>query len=456
MSGSSTQYKTLTFKHGVHPEEFKDLSENCSIERMPFVEEYTLPLGQHIGAPSSALVVKGQTVKRGEKIADAVGFVSVALHSPVDGVVSDIGIFSNPNGQLTPAIKIKTDPYSSQKMTPEAIDLSTLDAKSFVSEVQSSGIVGLGGAAFPTHVKFSIPEDKNCKYIMLNGCECEPFLTADHRVMVESAEAIIDGINILNEFVNAEKAFIGIEANKPDAIEELKKVAAINNFPIEVVPLQVKYPQGAEKMMITAILGEEVPAGKLPLDLGILVCNVGTIAALSDWFRKKKPLIERVVTITGTAIKKPANLLIPIGTPMQDVIDYCGGVTDEASRILLGGPMMGAVQKSLDVPVVKGTSGILVLTNNEVRDLDEYSCIRCAKCVDACPMFLNPSMLGLLAKKGLWEDMLEYNVMDCFECASCSFVCPSAIPLVQSFRVSKGILREKAMLAKEKETSTEK
>ncbi len=451
MFNTNSKYKTLTFKHGIHPKEFKELSSHCSIERMPFVEEYTLPLGQHIGAPSKSLVKKGQKVKRGEKIADAGGFVSVALHSPVDGVVSDIGIFDTPNGQVLPGVKIKTDPYSSQRMISGVIDLKTLDAKSFVNEVQSSGIVGLGGAAFPTHVKFSIPENKNCRYIMLNGCECEPFLTADHRVMVESSDSIIDGINILNQFVNAEKAFIGIEANKPDAIEALKKVVKQGDLPIEVIPLEVKYPQGAEKMMITAILGEEVPSGKLPLDLGVLVCNVGTISAISDWFRKKKPLIERVVTITGTAIKKPANLLVPIGTPIRDVIEYCGGITNDAARVLLGGPMMGAVQKGLDVPVLKGTSGILVLTNKEVVDLDEYKCIRCAKCVDACPIFLNPSAMGLLARKGLWEDMLDYNVMDCFECASCSFVCPSAIPLVQSFRVAKGILREKAVRDKETE-----
>ncbi|MFT5166577.1 MAG: electron transport complex protein RnfC [Saprospiraceae bacterium] len=441
--------KTLTFSHGVHPEEFKELSSHCKIQRMPFVDEYTLPLGQHIGAPSKALVVKGQKVNRGEKIAEAVGFVSVALHSPVDGVVSDIGIFDTPKGDVLPGIKIKTDPYSTQRMSEIPVDFKALDTKEFITAVQSAGIVGLGGAAFPSHVKFAIPEDKTCKYIMLNGCECEPFLTADHRTMVEYPEDIIDGILILNHFLKAEKAYIGIEANKPDAIEILSKHAAQSSFPIEVVPLEVKYPQGAEKMMITAILGGEVPSGKLPLDLGVLVVNVGTIKAVSEYFRKGMPLIERIVTITGTAIKKPANVLVPIGTPMRDVIEYCGGVTNDAARVLLGGPMMGAVQKSLDVPVVKGTSGILVLAQNEVRDFEEYSCIRCGKCVDACPLFLNPSMMGLLAKKGLWDEMLEYNVMDCFECASCSYVCPSGIPLVQSFKVAKGILREKAIREKD-------
>lgn len=443
---STTIYtgKTYTFNHGVHPEEFKELSSHCKVQRMPFVDEYTLPLGQHIGAPSKVLVAKGEKVTRGQKIADASGFVSVALHSPVDGTVSDIGIFDNPNGQVLPGIKIKTDPYSTQRIDENPIDLESLDTKGFIAAVQEAGIVGLGGAAFPSHVKFAIPEGKKCQYIMLNGCECEPFLTADHRVMVEHPEEIIDGILILNKYLKAEKAYIGIEVNKPDAIEALTKIASTSSFPIEVIALEVKYPQGAEKMLITAVLGEEVPSGRLPLDLGVLVANVGTIKAIHDYFRKGQPLMERIVTVTGTAVKNPANVLVPIGTPMKDVVDLCGGMTDNFARILLGGPMMGAVQKSLDVPVVKGTSGILLLGNNEVRDIEEYNCIRCGKCVDACPLYLNPSMMGLLAKKGLWDEMLEYNVMDCFECASCSFVCPSGIPLVQSFRVAKGFLREKA------------
>ena len=451
MSGTaSSTYKTLTFSHGVHPEEFKELSSQCKIQRMPFVKEYTLALGQHIGAPAKALVVKGQKVKRGEMIAEAVGFVSSSLHSPVDGVVSDIGIFDTPKGDVQPGIRIKTDLYSTQVIDEKPVDLDSLDTKGFIAAIQRAGIVGLGGAAFPSHVKFAIPKEKKCDYIMLNGCECEPFLTADHRTMVEYPEAIIDGIHILNKYLKTKKAYIGIEANKPDAIEVLTKCAAESSFPIEVIPLEVKYPQGAEKMMITAMLGDEVPSGKLPLDLGVLVVNVGTIKAISEYFRKGMPLIERIVTVTGTAIKEPANVLVPIGTPMNEVIELCGGITDEAARILLGGPMMGAVQKSLNVPVVKGTSGILILSNNEVKDFEEYNCIKCGRCVDACPIFLNPSTMGLLAKKGLWDEMQEYNVMDCFECGSCSYVCPSGIPLVQSFRVAKGILREKAIREKEK------
>ncbi len=434
----------LTFRHGIHPEEYKELSCHRPIERMPFVEEYSLPLGQHIGAPSKPLVKVGQTVRRGEMIAEPGGFVSVALHSPVDGSISAIGIADHPNGQMVPSIRIKTDPWSPQELFPTQVkqpeDMTTAE---FINAVQMGGLVGMGGAAFPAHVKFSIPEGKSCKYLMLNGCECEPFLTCDHRVMVEYAAAVIDGTRILQHFMKAEKIYIAVEANKPDAIAVLRQEAAKSGTEINVVALRVKYPQGAEKMMISAILGEEVPSGKLPLDVGAMVSNVGTAAAMSDYFRKGQPLMERVITISGTAVKRPANVLVPIGTPMREVVDHCGGITHPEPRMLLGGPMMGAVQKNLDVPVLKGTSGILILTDREVQDITTYNCIRCGRCLQACPLFLNPARMGALVRKGLWDELEENNVMDCFECASCSFICPSGIPLVQSFRVGKGMIREK-------------
>ncbi len=446
--------KTLTFSHGIHPEYYKELSNHKPIERMPFVDEYILPLGQHIGAPSKPVVQSGQQVYRGQMIAAPVGYVSVALHSPVDGIVTAIDLFSTPSGVEQPAIKISCDPFSQQLLHVNRLpEPENMKPAEFITAVQNSGLVGLGGAAFPAHVKFSIPEGKKCRHLMLNGCECEPFLTADDRVMVEYTEDLLDGMQILNHFIGAEKIYIAIEVNKPEAIKKLRAAIANQKNPVktEVVPLKVKYPQGAEKMMITAILGEEVPSGKLPIDLGILVSNVGTIVALSQYFRHGQPLIERVVTVTGTAIGRPVNVLVPIGTPMQQLVDWCGGITDETARILLGGPMMGFVQKSLDIPVVKGTSGILALTGNEVKDLTEFNCIRCGRCVEACPLFLNPCLLGLLAKKGLWDEMEENNIMDCFECAGCSFVCPSSIPLVQSFRVAKGFVREK--YAREKENA---
>ena len=435
--------RLLSFRHGVHPEEFKSLSDFRAVERMPFVKTYSLPLSQHLGAPSRLLVHKGQEVRRGQLIAEPAGYVSVALHSPVDGTVVHTGMVEHPNGQMVPGVQIKTDPFSPQiieKKTQPPISSLTLEA--FLQGVQWAGIVGMGGAAFPAHVKFSIPADKSCKFLILNGSECEPFLTCDHRVMLEYAADLLDGTKILQHFMQAQRVIIGVEANKADAVQVLRKVAAEQKMAIEVVPLTVKYPQGAEKMLITAILGKEVPSGKLPIDSGALVTNVGTIVALSHYFRQGIPLIERVVTITGTAVKRPSNLLVPIGTPMREAVDFCGGLTRDTIRILLGGPMMGIAQKSLDVPVVKGTSGILLLTDKEVQDMQTFNCIRCGRCLEACPIFLNPARMGTLVKKGQWEELEAMNVMDCFECGSCSYVCPSAIPLVQSFKVGKSVLRE--------------
>lgn len=439
-----TYSKQLTFRHGVHPEEFKDWTASLPVERMPFVKEYVVPLSQHTGAPSVALVRKGQRIRRGEMIAKPGAFVSVAQHAPVTGVVSDIALAEHPGGQWVESIRIQADPFSPQTIEADPPpDVHRLEMKEFLTAVQNAGLVGMGGAAFPAHVKFAIPKEKACRTIIANGCECEPFLTSDHRVMVEFAAELVRGLTILRRFIPAERVFIGIESNKPDAIRMLKDEVVRQGVGYDVVSLRVKYPQGAEKMLIRAILNREVPSGKLPVDVETLVSNVGTIVALAQYFDQGIPLIERIVTVTGPAIRRPANLMIPIGTSLREVLEWCGGVTDTAARILLGGPMMGIAQKSLDVPVTKGISGVLVLTDREVRDLETYKCIRCGRCIDVCPMFLNPSMLGLLARKQEYDEMEALHVMDCFECASCSFVCPSGIPLVQSFRVAKNMLRQK-------------
>lgn len=443
MNGVRLHENLLSFRNGVHPEEYKSLSDFRAVERMPFVQEYTLPLSQHLGAPSRLLVHKGQEVRRGQLIAEPASYVSVALHSPVDGTVSFTGLVEHPNGQMMPGVRIKTDPFSPQTLDKKTLPpVESLTVEAFLQAVQWAGIVGMGGAAFPAHVKFSIPRDKACRYLILNGSECEPFLTCDHRIMLEYTSDLLDGTAILQHFVQASRIIIGIEANKPDAVEVLRKAAAQRRMEVEVLPLAVKYPQGAEKMLITAVLGEEVPSGKLPIDAGALVTNVGTIVALSQYFRGGVPLIERVVTVTGTAVKRPSNLLVPIGTPMREAVDYCGGLMQDTVRILLGGPMMGISQKTLDVPVIKGTSGILLLTEREVQDLHAFNCIRCGRCLDACPIFLNPARMGVLVKKGQWQELEAMNVMDCFECGSCAYVCPSAIPLVQSFKVAKSVLRE--------------
>lgn len=434
----------LTFHHGVHPDEYKEKTAALPIERIPFVDDYVVPLSQHAGAPAISLVTKGQRVRRGDKIANPSGFVSVAQHAPVTGTVTAIELAEHPNGSLSTAIRINADPFSTQDVARHGgIAWKDIPFKTFIEHVQNAGLVGLGGAGFPAHVKFSIPEGKTCRTIIANGCECEPFLTADHRIMVEFAAELIEGLVILRHFIPAEKIYIGVESNKPDAIRILKDEIARRGLDFETVPLKVKYPQGAEKMLIKAVLKKEVPSGKLPIDVETLVSNVGTLVALAQYFTNSVPLIERVVTVTGTAIRRPANLMVPVGTPIRHLIEYCGGVTDDAARFLLGGPMMGIAQKSLDVPLIKGVSGILVLTSNEVRDLDTYKCIRCGRCVEVCPMYLNPSMMGLLARKELYEDLETEHILDCFECASCSFVCPSGIPLVQSFRVAKSIIRER-------------
>lgn len=434
----------LTFHHGVHPDEFKEMTAHLAVERIPFVEDYVVPLSQHAGAPSIPVVQKGQRVQRGQMIAKPAAFVSVAQHAPVTGTVTAIELGEHPNGLLVNAIKIKADPFSAQTIDADKPrPWQELTLKEFIDGVQNAGLVGLGGAGFPAHVKFSIPEGKHCNYIIANGCECEPFLTSDHRIMVEFAADLIQGLTIIRHFIPAKKIFIGIENNKPDAIRVLKEEIKKQNTDFEVIPLKVKYPQGAEKMLITAVLKKEVPSGKLPIDVETLVSNVGTIVALSQYFTGAVPLIERVVTVTGTAIRRPANLMVPVGTPIKHLIEWCGGVTNEAVRILLGGPMMGVAQKTLEVPVTKGISGVLVLTDQEVQDLTTYKCIKCGRCVEVCPMYLNPSVMGLLARKGMYEDMEPLHIMDCFECASCSFVCPSGIPLVQSFRIAKSIIRER-------------
>jgi electron transport complex protein RnfC len=430
--------KAATFRNGVHPGEMKQLTNARAVERMPFVEEYVLPVSQHIGAPSKPVVNPGTRVKRGQMIATASGFISTALHSPVTGTVKAVELRPHPNGQQMLSIVIGADPFSSQRLNggPPAGEPALEDVPRLVQE---AGIVGLGGAAFPSHVKMQLPEDKKAEFVILNGCECEPHLTCDHRVMLEQPEAVVKGLLIMMRQLGADKGYIGVEINKQDAIDVLRATCEGDDR-IEIVPLQVKYPQGAEKMLIDAIFKKKVPSGKLPLDIGMVVNNVGTSAALTDLFEKGQPLIERVVTVTGPGIRRPGNLLVPIGTPLGAVIDYCGGLTSETQQIIFGGPMMGMAQKRLDVPIIKGVSGVLALTT-PAPVFKEDPCIRCGRCLEACPMFLNPSRLALLTRFERVDDLRECHILDCFECASCSFACPSNIPLVQLIRVGKAMLR---------------
>ena len=429
-----------TFRHGVHPDERKGATEGLAIERMRFVSRFVLPLGQHIGRPAKPVVNAGESVARGQLIASASGFISTALHSPVSGTVEAIELRPHPGGKDALSIVIKADPFADQDQVAHARPFEhSLPSDELVGRVQSAGIVGLGGAAFPSHVKLAVPEGKTVRFIILNGCECEPYLTCDHRIMVEQPYSVLRGLHLIMQQTGAERGYIGIESNKPDAIDALRQA---NDDPnIEVVPLTVKYPQGAEKMLIDAIFKREVPAGRLPLDLEMVVNNVGTAAAIADLHDKGTPLIERVVTVTGDGIRRPANVLVPLGTPLDAVLEHCGGLLPGVQQVILGGPMMGMALKRLDVPVIKGVSGVLVLRKaTPVRR--ELPCIRCGRCLEACPMFLNPSRLQSLVRVERGEALKATHMLDCFECASCSYVCPSHIPLVQMMRVGKSIVRQ--------------
>ncbi len=436
-----------TFRHGIHPAEHKEATVGLPIERMPFVERYVLPLSQHTGAPSRPLVQVGERVTRGQMIAEAVGFISTALHASVDGRVVAIAPRSHPSGRLGPAIEIAAESSSPQRLPAgEALDPFGLSSESFVSELQRAGLVGLGGAAFPTHVKYRVPEGRRIERLLVNGCECEPFLTSDHRLMLERTADVVRGAAIAAHHLGAREVVFGVEENKPDAIAALQAAVA-GHSAMRVVGLAVKYPQGAEKMLIRAVWGEEVPSGKLPLDLGIVVNNVATMAAIADWFDRRQPLVDRLVTVAGPGVRRPANLLVPLGTSVRSVLEHCGGLDQSTREVILGGPMMGTPLASLDVPIVKGTSGLLAFTDVEARLPAEYTCIKCGRCVEACPQFLNPSRLGRLARAGRFEEMVGYHATDCVECGSCSFACPSGIPIVQLIRVAKGALRERAAAA---------
>ncbi|MFK5986428.1 MAG: electron transport complex subunit RsxC [Pseudomonadota bacterium] len=435
-----------SFSHGVHPLHHKQQTEELNIQRVPFVSRYVLPLGQHIGIPAKTVVKVGEKIQRGQLIAQANGFISTALHSPVTGKVTAIDMFRYVDGSFKPAIEIAADPYSSQQFIAKpAIDTDSLSIDQFINAVQNAGIVGMGGAAFPSHVKYSIPEEQVISDLLVNGAECEPFLTNDHRLMVERPEAVIRGCEILRKKLGATLCCIGVEENKPESIRQLEKCLTEDknkNLPIKIVALAVKYPQGAEKMLIKSIYNKELPAGKLPRDIGIAVNNIGTIVALADYFETGMPLIERIVTIAGPGVEQAANLIVPIGTPIRDVLEFAGGLKKQTREVIMGGPMMGSPVADLDAPILKGTSGILAFTEKETSHADEYPCIRCSRCLEACPYFLNPSRLALLGKARLFERMeQQYHVMDCVECGACSYACPSNVPIVQLIRTAKDSLR---------------
>ncbi len=435
-----------TFAHGIHPKEEKSATAGLPIRQFPFAPALSIPLSQHIGKPAKCIVREGQEVQRGQRLADPDGSMSVAMHAPAAGVVRRLGLMPSITGKMVQGVFLEPFAGSSQEVPEgEGIDPVSATPEEILEAIQQAGIVGLGGAAFPTHVKLKVPEGKQCEVLILNGVECEPYLTTDHRVMLEQAEDVYMGLRYLRRATGASRTIIGIEANKADAAEHLLGMELQPSLPIEVKELPVKYPQGAEKMLITALVGEQVPSGGLPIDVGAVVVNVATCAEIGRLLPYGQGIQERIVTVTGPGVKDKGNYRIPMGTPLRFILDTVG-VQDSLTRVFMGGPMMGSAVSSLDIPIVKGTSGITALTEAEtgrVREAREYPCIRCAYCVDACPIFLNPSQLGLLAKNGQFAQMAdEFNLMDCFECGSCSLVCPSHIPLVQHFRVAKAAVRK--------------
>jgi electron transport complex protein RnfC len=433
-----------TFRHGVHPPETKDETSGLAIRQFPFAPLLVVPLVQHLGKPSVPSVREGEKVVRGQRIARADGFMSVSMHAPASGTVRRIALTPAISGRMVPAVYLEPQRGSTQEvMEGVPCPLETSTREEIVAAIQEAGVVGLGGAAFPTHVKLAIPEGKSVDTVIINGAECEPYLTTDHRVMLEQRDDVFAGIGYLLKVSGASRAVIAVEANKPDAASHLLEGMPAE-LPATVEVLRVKYPQGAEKMLIHALLGRDVPPGGLPLDVHALCVNVATTAEIGRLLPHGRGIQERVVTVTGPAVKQKGNYRIPIGTPLRFLLEQVG-VEDDVDRVFLGGPMMGAAAPSLDVAITKGTSGVVAFTETEAERTHRrvHPCIRCGYCVDACPMFLDPSRLGALAGNEEYERMAqEFHLRDCFECGCCAFVCPSHIPLVQQFRLAKAAVRK--------------
>ncbi|MCD6218994.1 electron transport complex subunit RsxC [Candidatus Calescamantes bacterium] len=427
--------KRFTFVGGVHPKESK-LTSSLPIEELPLPEKVIIPLQQHIGAPNQPTVKKGDEVFTGTLLGKSDAFVSSPVFSSITGKVVEIGEFPHPVLGRGKAIVIEKDeeeiidPSLKPIDNPENTKIQVL-----LDTIREKGIVGMGGAAFPTHVKLSPPSSKPIDTVIINGAECEPYLTCDERLMIENGEEIIKGVKIIQRILNPERTIIAIEENKPEAISSIGKLIEKD---IEIVILKTKYPQGGEKQLIKAVLKRDVPSGGLPLDIGVVVHNVGTCFAIYEAIYRGKPLYERIITVTGE-VERPKNLRVRLGTPLSFLIEFCGGLKEKVNKIVFGGPMMGIAQISLEVPVIKGTSGVVALKKTRISP--EYPCIRCARCVDVCPVNLLPTQLARIVKFEKWELLEEYNVMDCIECGCCAYVCPSNIPIVQYIKAGKDKLR---------------
>lgn len=428
-----------TFKlGGVHPAENK-LSESQPIEVLQMPKKVFIPLSQNLGAPSVAVVKRGDEVKVGQLLGKGEAFISSNIHSSVSGKVTKIDNFITQTGYKNPTIIIDVagDEWNeSIDTSPEIKHEIKLSKEEIVQKIKEMGVVGMGGAAFPTHVKLMPPPGKKAEFLLINGVECEPYLTSDHRIMLEKSEELMIGVSILMKGLGVKKALIGIENNKADAIEILSKLA-VQYDGISVHPLKVKYPQGGEKQLIKALINREVPLGKLPIEVGCVVNNVGTAFAVYEAVQKNKPLIERVVSVTGKTLTKPSNLMVRIGTQISELIDKTGGLPEGTGKVVGGGPMMGKALVSIEAPIVKGSSGILVLDEKEEKRLKPQNCIRCARCITACPMGLEPVLLAQFSENEIFDLAEENSIMDCIECGSCHYTCPANRPLLDYIRVGK-------------------
>jgi Na+-translocating ferredoxin:NAD+ oxidoreductase subunit C len=429
---------------GVHPEEHK-LSAGKKLRFLPLPEIVNIPLTQHLGAPAKAIVAKGDKVKTGQLIGQSEGFVSANVHSSVSGIVTKVDLAFDSSGYKKPTISIKVEADEWMENIDRSLEIKSsisLAPDEIIKKIAEAGIVGMGGAAFPTQVKLTIPKGKHANVVIINGVECEPYLTSDHALMLEKGEEIIVGVKLLMRALEVEKAIIGIENNKPDAIENLLNLASRERG-ISVQPLQVKYPQGGEKQLIKSLINREVPSGGLPIDIGVVVFNVASTFAIYEAVQKNKPLFERAITITGLDVQDPGNFWVRLGTPVKYLVDAAGGYPNNTGRLISGGPMMGKALNSLDIPLVKGSSGILLMREAESHRKPVINCIRCGQCISVCPMGLEPYLLMGLTENEIYDRLEIEKVMNCMECGSCSFTCPANRPLLDYIRLGKNIVTKR-------------
>lgn len=439
---SKYHFDISTFRGGIHPEnDGKDLSRSASIRTAPLLEYYNIALQQNIGAPPQWIVKVGDTVKRGQKIAEAGGFVSSVLHAPTSGLVEKIEKRMGIAGTPVETMILKSDMLDEPVEFLPRLDWKECAVEDLIKRISECGIVGMGGAAFPTSVKLNVPEDKKVTDLIINGAECEPYLTADHRLMLECPEKVLIGASIMARILGISRIHIGVEINKVDAIETL--IEHNKPYNANIIGLHVRYPQGAEKQLIYAVTKRKVPAGGLPMDAGAVVQNVATAFAIAEAVVEGKPLYERITTVTGEAVKTPGNWRLRIGTPLDKVLELADGIVEEPAKIIVGGPMMGFAQRSLAASIQKNSGGLLLLPPSKITQYSSSPCIRCGRCLSACPMNINPSYLGIVIENEKFELAMNRSVMDCIECGACAYICPAHRPLVQHIRRAKAEIRSR-------------